>query len=177
MTATELDPTADGNETGRSRTYTWSDPMAIAAARGAHDGTGMLQAIIAGELPPPPIAQTLAYDLTHVGDGEATFEVEPAEFHFNPLGTVHGGVISTLLDSALGCAVQTKLANGLAYTTVDLNVSFIRPVTLATGRLYARAETVNVGRRVGTARSTLEDASGKLYATATCSCLIFDLPS
>jgi uncharacterized protein (TIGR00369 family) len=178
MTATELDPTApDGAAAGRSRTYTWSDPMAIAAARGAHDGTGMLRAIIAGELPPPPIAQTLDYDLTHVGDGEATFEVEPAEFHFNPLGTVHGGVISTLLDSALGCAVQTKLANGLAYTTVDLNVSFIRPVTLATGRLYARAETVNVGRRVGTARSTLEDADGKLYATATCSCLIFDLPT
>jgi uncharacterized protein (TIGR00369 family) len=150
--------------------------MEIAAARGAHDGTGMLQAIVRGELAPPPIARTLGYELTHVGDGEATFEFEPAEFHFNPLGTVHGGMISTVLDSSLGCAVQTKLPEGLTYTTIDLNVTFIRPVTLTTGRLSCPGEVVNVGRRVGTARARLEDADGKLYATGTATCLIFEMP-
>ena len=149
--------------------------METAAARRDHDGTGMLQAMARGEVAAPPIMATLAFDLTHVGDGEATFELDPAEFHFNPLGTVHGGVISTVLDSALGCAVQTRLASGRTYTTVDLNVSFIRPVTLGSGHLLGHAEVVNVGRRVGTARATLADADGKLYATASASCLIFDL--
>ena len=114
----------------------------------------MLHAIVRGEVAPPPITHTLAYGLAYVGDGEATFEIEPAEFHFNPLGTVHGGVISTVLDSSLGCAVQTKLPEGVSYTTIDLNVTFVRPVTLATGRLSCPAEVVNVGRRVGAARSS-----------------------
>ena len=161
----------------RSRVVTWDDPIASWKAARELGGIDVLRAIEGGDLPPPPVARLIGLEIEQVSEGLVTFAFEPAEFHYNPLGTVHGGVISTLLDSALGCAVQTKLANGLAYTTVDLNVSFIRPVTLATGRLYARAETVNVGRRVGTARSTLEDADGKLYATATCSCLIFDLPS
>jgi uncharacterized protein (TIGR00369 family) len=161
----------------RSRSYSWADPQELAATRGLGDGAGVLHAIVRGEVAPPPITHTLAYELTYVGDGEATFEIEPAEFHFNPLGTVHGGVISTVLDSALGCAVQTKLPAGVSYTTIDLNVTFVRPVTLATGRLSCPAEVVNVGRRVGTARARLEDADGKLYATGTATCLIFDLPS
>jgi uncharacterized protein (TIGR00369 family) len=151
--------------------------MEVAAARHSYNGTEMLQAIVRGEVAPPPIALTLDYSLTHVGDGEATFEIEPAEFHFNPLGTVHGGVISTLLDSALGCAVQTKCPEGVTYTTVDLNVTFIRPVLLTTGRLSARAEVINVGRKVGTARAELTDADGKVFATATTTCLIFEMPA
>jgi uncharacterized protein (TIGR00369 family) len=167
---------ADHQDPDRSRSYSWHDPIQVAEARSFHDGVGMLRAIIDGEVPPPPIATTLDFALTHIAEGEATFEIEPAEFHFNPLGTVHGGVISTVLDSALGCAVQTMLPAGRTYTTVDLNVTFIRPVTVATGRLAARAEIVNVGRRVGTARAELTDEDGKVYATATTSCLIFDLP-
>ena len=103
------------------------------------------------------------------------FTGEPGPQHYNPLGTVHGGYAATLLDSCMGCAVHTMLKAGTGYTTIDLNVTYLRAMTAATGRVEARGEVITAGRRVATARGTLTDTRGKLIATATTSCLVFPL--
>src|SRR5262245_2260705 len=106
----------------RTRTFEWHDPMQTAAAVHGKTGLQFLQAMVAGQIPVPPIMQTLAYTITAVDQGFARFECEPAEFHYNPIGVVHGGLACTLLDSAMGCAVMTTLDEKSAYTTVQLNV-------------------------------------------------------
>ena len=105
---------ADGANSDRTRTYTWDDPLALLARAGSMSGLEALQLMAAGELPPPPIAKTLGFGAIEVEKGKATFSVEPAEFHYNPIGVVHGGLALALLDSAMGCAVHSTLAAGIA---------------------------------------------------------------
>jgi uncharacterized protein (TIGR00369 family) len=100
----------------------------------------------------------------------------PPEFHYNPLASVHGGIVATLLDSVMGCAVHSKLPRGRGYTTVEIKVNYVRPVTAATGRVRAEGTTIHVGRQIATAEGRLVDAAGRLYAHATTTCLVFALP-
>jgi uncharacterized protein (TIGR00369 family) len=141
-------------------------------AAGRLAGLPFLEAIRDGRLPAPPIMRLLGYTLTEVEAGRAVFECEPAESHYNPIGSVHGGVISTLLDSALSCAVHTTLAAGAGYTTAELKVNFVRPVMAGTGRLRSEGRVIHVGSRLATAEARLTDASGKLYAHAVGTCLV-----
>jgi uncharacterized protein (TIGR00369 family) len=160
----------------RERTYAWQDPSPIFATLGTRPGIELLTSMTAGELPPPPIMSTL--DVTSFGAelGTATFTLSPQEFHLNPLGTVHGGVIATLLDSAAGCAVHSVLPAGEGYTSVDLSTKYLRPVTLATGEITATGTVVSRGSRTALAEARLTDARGRLLAHATSTCLIFPLP-
>lgn len=156
----------------RTRTITWHDPIASAAAGRELSGLAYLQAMVRGELPRPPIGILMDFNVAEVEKGRVVFEVEPAEFHYNPIGMVHGGLAATLCDSALGCAVHSTLPVGTGYTTVDLNLTYLRPLTRETGKVRAIAEVLHSGGRIATAQAKLVDAAGKLYATATTTCLI-----
>jgi uncharacterized protein (TIGR00369 family) len=136
-------------------------------------GLEHLEAIRDGRFPPPPIAELLGIELVEVGHGRATFAAHPGERHYNPIGVVHGGLAATLLDSAMGCAVQSTLEAGVGYTTLDLNTTFLRPMTIETGRVMCEAVVIHTGSRVATAEARLFSArSGKLIATGTSSCVI-----
>jgi uncharacterized protein (TIGR00369 family) len=158
--------------TERTRTYSWEDPHAILSGAADLSGLRALQLIAAGELPPPPFAQTLGFGAIEVEQGRATFEIVPAEFHYNPIGVVHGGLALALLDSAMGCAVHSTLAAGVAYTTLEVKVNFVRPLTSATGLVRCTGTVVHGGRTVATAEGSLVDAEGKLYAHGTSTLLI-----
>jgi uncharacterized protein (TIGR00369 family) len=158
--------------TERQRTYSWSDPMAIATAAASMSGMEALQAMAEGRLPIPPIGATMDFDGLSFEEGRAAFQVTPQEFHYNPIGAVHGGVFATLLDSACGCAVHTMLPAGVLYTSLDLSVKFLRPVLTSTGTITAEGTVVHLGRRTALAEGRITDAAGKLYATATSSILV-----
>ena len=164
--------TASG-EDARRLTGRWDDPAPTAEAAGRLAGLPFLEAIRDGRLPAPPVSQLLTMALTEVEPGRAVFECVPSESHYNPIGSVHGGVISTLLDSALSCAVHSTLPAGSGYTTAELKVNFVRPVVVGTGRLRAEGRVIHVGSRLATAEARLTDAGGKLYAHAVGTCLVF----
>lgn len=157
----------------RTRTHSWDDPSETARAMAGKSGLEFLTALANGEIPPPPIMSTLGYDGLEVGPGWARFSLTPGEHHYNPIGSVHGGVFATLLDSALGCAVHSSLPAGTAYTTVDLQITFVRALTATTGPVRCEGRVIHVGSRIGTAEARITDADGKLYAHATTTCLIF----
>lgn len=140
-------------------------------------GLELLKAMIAGDLPGPPIMQTLDFALTEVEHGRALFEGHPAFKHYNPLGTVHGGYAATLLDSCMGCAVHTTLPKGMTYTTLEFKVSLVRAITSDTGIVRAEGRLLAAGRRTATAEGRLTDSKGRLLAHATTTCLIFEIPS
>lgn len=139
------------------------------------DGLSVLQAMIDGELPPPPIARTLGFLLSEVGDGRAVFKGMPSFEYMNPLGTVHGGWAGTLLDSALGCAVHTTMKPGEAYTTVEFKVNLVRPIMPDTGEVTCEGLLVHRGGRIATSEATLKDAGGKLLAHGSETCIIFPM--
>jgi uncharacterized protein (TIGR00369 family) len=156
----------------RSLTVTWTDPLAALEEGRKLAPIEHLRAIRDGRIPDPPFARLLGMRLTAVEDGAAAFELTPAEQHYNPIGAVHGGIAFTMLDSAMGCAVQTRCPPGKGYTTLELKVNLVRAITLQTGVLRASAKVVHLGSRTATAESRLEDAAGKLYAHGTSTCLI-----
>ncbi len=160
-------------EPSRLRSYKWEDPATTAAASRGLPGLEFLTAIASGRLPAPPVAATLDFTITSVQPGKVVFELTPAEFHYNPIGSVHGGVAATLCDSACGCAVHSLLPAGSYYTSLDLSVKFLRPVTVAAGRLSCEGTVLHLGSRTALAQATLTDQAGKVYAHATSSCLIF----
>ena len=139
-------------------------------------GLALMQAMLRGELPYPPIAQTLDFLLVEVGDGRAVFHGRPGPAHINPMGTVHGGWFATLLDSALGCAVHTKMPPGRGYTTAELGVNLVRALTPQVSRVRAIGEVVHAGRQLATATARLVGPDGTLYAHASTTCLVFELP-
>jgi uncharacterized protein (TIGR00369 family) len=156
----------------RSLTVSWQDPEALAQAGRSMNGIDFLRAIRDGRLPAPPMAELLGFRLVEVETGHAVFEVEPGERHYNPIGVVHGGLAMTLLDSAMGCAVQTHMPAGGAYTTLEAKTNLVRAITGKTGMLRAIGKVVHTGSRVATAEGRLVDAAGKLYAHATSTCLV-----
>jgi uncharacterized protein (TIGR00369 family) len=157
---------------GRSLTVSWSDPASLAAAGRTMAGIDFLRAIRDGDLPPPPLAQLIGFRLVEVEPGHAVFEIVPGEQHYNPIGVVHGGIAMTLLDSAMGCCVQTRMPAGSAYTTLEAKTNLVRAITDKTGRLRAIGKLVHLGSRVATAEGRLEDAAGKLYAHASTTCIV-----
>jgi len=159
--------------TERTRTVSWEDPAPGAEAAGGMSGLEYLRAMMVGGLPGPPIARLIGFGFVEVEEGRVVFECEPAEYHYNPIGSVHGGLACTLFDSAMGCAVHTELPAGVGYTTVELKVNFLRPITTATGRLLCEGRAIHVGGRIATAEARLVDESGKLYGHATTTCMIF----
>src|SRR6184192_809945 len=161
-----------GTSRTRTRTITWEDPLSVLERGKTMSGLEYLQALHAGELPPPPIAVLMGMWITEVSEGRVVFAAEPAEYHYNPLGTVHGGVMATLLDSALGCVVQSMLPVGVGYTTVELKVNYLRPITVKTGTVYCEGKIIHVGGRIATPEGRLTDAVGKLYAHGTTTCII-----
>lgn len=156
----------------RTRTITWEDPTAAVKLGRNVSGIEYLRAMQSGKLPAPPIAVLLGMWISEVSEGRVVFALEAAEYHYNPLGTVHGGVLATLLDSAMGCAVQSTLSAGTSYTTLELKVNYLRPVTTKTGMLYCEGKVIHVGGRIATAESRLTDADGKLYAHGTTTCMV-----
>jgi len=157
----------------RTRSYSWDDPAIAAAAARQQDGMAFLQGILEGTLPAPPIARALDFAPVSVEPGTVVFEFTPAEFHYNPIGSVHGGMISTLCDSACGCAVQSLLPAGTYYTSLDLSVKFLRAVGSGAGRLTCTGTVTHLGGRSALAEARLTGSDGKLYAFATSSCMIF----
>ena len=139
-------------------------------------GMQVFEAMLAGELPYPPICDTLDFLLIEAGPGRAVFQGRPMLRHYNPLGTVHGGWIATLLDSCVGCAVHTTMPAGKAYTTAELKVNFVRPVTTRVALLRAIGTVIHGGSRMATAEGRLVGPDGKLYAHASTTCFIFDAP-
>jgi uncharacterized protein (TIGR00369 family) len=136
-------------------------------------GLEQLRALIASRRR-PPIAETLDFDLVEVEEGRAVFEARPSPRLYNPIGSVHGGYAATLLDSACGCAVHSRLTAQQAYTTVELKVAYHRPITADTGTLRAEGRIVSFGRKVAWSEGRLTDADGRLYATATSTLLVFE---
>ena len=159
-------------KTLRSRTITWEDPSATVQLGRTVSGIEFLKALQSGELPAPPFAELLGVWITEVSEGRVVFALEPAEYHYNPLGTVHGGVMATLLDSAMGCAVQSMLPAGTSYTTLELKVNYLRPLTTKTGTVYCEGKVIHVGGRIATAESRLTDGEGRLYAHGTTTCIV-----
>ena len=159
----------------RTRTYSWTDPSATLAVLAGRSGMQVLAAMCAGELPPPPVMATLGIEPVEFTEGRVQFSLEPHEMHYNPLGTVHGGVIATLLDSATGCAVHSILPAGTGYTSIDLTTKFLRPVTAQTGRVTVTGTVLSRGTRTALAQAQLTDEQGRLIAHATSTCLLFSL--
>jgi uncharacterized protein (TIGR00369 family) len=155
----------------------WDDPLIGARAAPTMSGLEFLRAMERGELPAPPLMQLLNISFQEAQEGRVVFRVEPAEYHYNPIGMVHGGLASTLCDSAMGCAIHSTLAAGDRYTTLELKVNFVRPLTVATGPVLCEGKVINVGGRIGIAEARVTDRAGKLYAYATTTCLIVRPPA
>jgi uncharacterized protein (TIGR00369 family) len=139
-------------------------------------GLELMQAMLRGEVPSPPIAKTLDFLLLEVGPGTALFQGTPQFAHYNPLGSVHGGWFATLLDSALGCAVHTMMPAGRAYTTAELHVNLVRAITTKVTRVRAEGRVIHCGRQLATAEARLVGPDGTLYAHSSTTCLVFDMP-
>jgi uncharacterized protein (TIGR00369 family) len=160
----------------RSRTFEWADPAETAARLGRLSGLEMLQAMRDGELPAPPILHLVGATGFEAEEGKVAVLMPAAEFHYNPLGTVHGGIIATLLDTAAGCTVHSTLPAGVGYTSLDLMTRFVKPVTVDSGLLRCEGGIISRGRRTAVAEAHLYDERGKLLAHATSTCLIFEIP-
>lgn len=153
--------------------FSWTDPAATARTGMEMKGIDYMNAIRTGELPAPPISQAFGFELVEIGEGLATFRVEPQDFHCNPMGTVHGGLALTLLDSCCGCCIHTTLEAGEFYGTLETKVNLVRPIMPGQGALLAKGEVVYRGRQVATSEGRLVgEEDGKLYAHGTSTCLI-----
>ena len=156
----------------RTRVVTWEDPRAGLRAARSMDGLSFLRAMMRGEHPHPPIARLLGYELAEAEEGRAVFTVAPGECHYNPLGVVHGGLLATVLDSAMACAIHTRTPAGDYSTTLELHVNYVRPVTLETPPLRAEGKVLHLGARIATAEGRVLDGEGRLYAHGTTTCLM-----
>jgi uncharacterized protein (TIGR00369 family) len=170
-----MTPAESAAEPDRRREVTWQDPLATAALVPTMSGLDYVRGMIDGAVPPPPIASLMRMRVVAADTGSTTFECDPDESHYNPIGTVHGGLACTLLDSAAGCAVHTTLPQGYGYTTIEIAVKFLRPILASSGPLTCTATVTKPGRRVAFADVGLTDAAGTLLATASSSLLVFPL--
>lgn len=159
----------------RTKTITWYDPVQVAQARATHPGIEYLRAIRDGLAPPPPMAAHFGFRIVEVEPGDVTFLCQPDQSAYNTMGTIHGGLVCTLLDSVLGCAVQSTLPVGSGYTSIELKVNYLRPVHSDTGELRAHGWVTKPGRRVAFGDADVRDANGKIVATASGSCLVMPI--
>jgi len=157
----------------RTHAVSWKDPKKSARDARLVSGLDYLKAIQNGNIPPPPVAELIGYKITEVQKGRAVFVLDPAEYHYNPFATVHGGIACTLLDSAMTAAVLSTLPIGAACSTVEIKTNFIRPITSKTGTIYCHAELVHAGSTIAMASGRIADADGKLYAHGVSTLMIF----
>lgn len=159
------------------RTIEYFDPAiyarAVASGRYA-TGLDLLRSMLAGELPQPPIASLLGIRAVEFDEGHSLFECHPNESFYNPLGTVHGGIFATLLDTAMSCAVHTRLPINRPYTTLELKINLVRALTAESGPIQGRGYVVHMGRSTAIAEGRIEDSDGKLVAHGTTTCLLLD---
>ena len=139
------------------------------------DALPLFQEMLAGKVPAPPIAEQLGFWMSEVEHGRVVFEYEPVAAHFNPLGTIHGGIAATLLDSVMGCAIHSTLKAGSGFTTLEIKVNYVRAMSDKTGIVKAEGKVINVGSRIATAEGRIVDSTGKLVAHGTTTCLILQL--
>lgn len=156
----------------RTRSYAWRDPRAGAAAGIQMSGLDYMRAIMAGGLAGAPIADTLGFRLAEVAEGTVTFVCEPGEYLYNPIGSVHGGVAATLIDSATGCAIHTTLPAGVPYTTVNLSVDYMKAISDKSGVIACTGRVVRAGARIAVADAEVTGADGTVYARGSATCLI-----
>ena len=163
-----------GAQMERNRTISWEDPQQSKRdAVASISGLDYLRAIKDGKINPPPAADLIGYRIIEVDDGYAVFELTPAEYHYNPFATVHGGVLSTLLDTAMTASVLSTLSKGLSCTTIEIKINFVRPVSVDTGMLRAEARPIHLGKKLATVEGRLTDKGGLLYAHGVSTCSIF----
>jgi uncharacterized protein (TIGR00369 family) len=176
MTATTAPGSAVPEDWGTpsTRVVTWFDPGPTASAAASMDGLELLGQLRDGLRPPAPMASLFGVRIRSVERGRVVFEYEPDESVYNPIGMVHGGVVCTLADTVIGCAVHSTLDAGVGYTSIDLQVGYLRPLTAASGLVVATGTVVKPGRRVAFARADITDGAGRLVAEATGSCLVMD---
>jgi uncharacterized protein (TIGR00369 family) len=167
-----VDVSGDGADV-RTRAFHWVDPAQTLAATSGRPGIDVLRDIASGVLPAPPIAMLMGFQLTVVEQGYAELTMEPAEFHYGSGCLVHAGVYATLLDSAAGCAVQTLLPVGMEYTSLDLNIKFLRRLTVETGAVRAVGTVTHYGKQTALVEARILNTAERLLATATSSCLVF----
>jgi uncharacterized protein (TIGR00369 family) len=156
----------------RTRSFRWADPARFGEPLRTHSGLEFMRAFLAGELPPPPFMELLGIRIVSVEPGSVAFEFEPAEFMYSPLGNVHGGIVTVLLDTAMGCSFHTTLPAGVGYTTLELKVNFLRPVTTSVGTLRADGRILHSGSRVAATEARLRDREKRIYAHATSTVLV-----
>lgn len=145
-------------------------------ARRMMSGLEYLQKMLAGEVPPPPMRHLIEFTLIEVSEGRAVFTITPEERYYNGLGICHGGVAATVLDSALGCAVNSMMPAGRIFTTLEMKINYVRPIKREVGEMLCEANVVHVGARVATAEGRIVDRDGKLYAHGTATCMLFREP-
>jgi uncharacterized protein (TIGR00369 family) len=178
MTTTSRDTAATGNEDWgpqQSRTVTWHDPAPTVARGMTMPGIDYLKAMIARELPPPPMARLMQFDLIEAEPGKVVFTCEPDASMYNPNGAIHGGLVCTVLDSVAGLALHSTLPPGKGYTSIEIKVNYLKAVRVNAGPLTATGTVVKSGSRVGFTEGVVADASGAIVATATSTLLVFDL--
>ena len=175
LTDAQTAPEAWGDT--RSRTVTWHDPLITAAGAMERSGLETMEAIRDGILPPPPIAMLMQFDIRSLEEGRVEFGCTLDESVYNPIGVVHGGLVCTLLDTVAGCAVHTTLPAGMAYTSIEIKVNYLRAVHATSGPLTAIGRVVKPGRRVAFAEGEILDAEGRTVATASSSLLVFPIPA
>jgi uncharacterized protein (TIGR00369 family) len=158
----------------REKTISWFDPMPTAALAKNLSGRKFLEGIRDGSIPAPPIAKLLDFDIVEVGEGRVVFGCVPDESHYNPIGMVHGGLVCTLADTVMGCAVHSLLEPGVGYTSIDLSISYVRPVFGDGRKLLATGVVTKFGRRVAFSSAEIVDADKQIVATASGSVLIMD---
>jgi uncharacterized protein (TIGR00369 family) len=156
----------------RSKTFTWTDPAVALRHAATLSGLELLRAARDGVLPPPPMAVLINCTVADVQPGRVTFTCTPGEEHYNPLGAVHGGLVCTLLDTVAGCAAHTTLDAGTGYTSIEIKINYLRPVTLQTGTLTAVGAVTKPGKRVIFTDATVSDPRGAVLATASSSMLV-----
>lgn len=160
-----------------SRTHEWADPMEALPLLVGLTGREVMEGMAAGRIPAPPIASTLGFGDFEIGDDFVAITARACDFHYNPMGVVHGGVISALLDTAVACTVLLTLDAGQFHTSLDLTTKFIRAMTVDSGLTRCEGRVLHRGRRTAVAEARLTDEAGRLLAHATSTLLIMDAPS
>ena len=166
---------APESSAARTKTITWEDPLVGARLAATMTGLDYLHAMIDGSIPPPPITATMNLEFVSAEEGLVVFTCQADESHYNPIGVVHGGFVCTALDTVAGCAVHSTLPAGTGYTSIEIKVSYLRPVTVDSGPLRAEGRIVKSGSRVAFAEGTITDAQGRVVATASSTLLVFPL--
>jgi uncharacterized protein (TIGR00369 family) len=158
--------------TERTRTYSWDDPFVLAERMAGQSGLELIRLMVAGEVSPPPIAETLGFRLSEAERGRVVFECEPAEYHYNPIGIVHAGLAMTLMDSAMGLAFVTTLSEPVGWTTLEVKANFTRALTTETGMVRCIGSVIHPGRRVATTEARIVDSEERLCAHGTSTILV-----